>query len=188
MVDLANRGVIGIAEAAGRRRLHGRRFVARLLRELPALRGHERAWIEVAFGRAGTHRSAEVPLERLQRQFARGRNAFTLGVDEEMRQAGLVDPERVAARGSLVRAAVLTAVLALAGAGVAIVLVGRFGGWAALIPGSLAVVATVYAIAAGSFSILTREGERLAQGWKAYFAGGTPDRESERAGARLEEC
>jgi len=170
MVDLANRGVIGISEAAGRRRLQGRRFVARLLRELPALRGHERAWIDVAFGRAGTHRSAEVPLERLQRQFARGRNAFTLGVDEEMRQVGLVDPERVAARGSLVRAAVLTVVLALAGTGVAIVLVSRFGGWAALIPGSLAVVATVYAIAAGSFSILTREGERLAQGWKAYFA------------------
>jgi hypothetical protein len=151
MVDLANRGVIGIAEAAGRRRLQGRRFVARLLRELPALRGHERAWIDVAFGRAGTHRSAEVPLERLQRQFARGRNAFTLGVDEEMRQAGLVDPERVAARGSLVRAAVLTVVLALAGTGVAIVLVSRFGRWAALIPGSLAVVATVYAIAPAAF-------------------------------------
>jgi len=50
------------------------------------------------------------------------------------------------------------------------VLVSRFGGWAALIPGSLAVIATAYAIAAGSFSIFTREGERLAQGWKAYFA------------------
>ena len=170
MVDLANRGVIGIAEAVGRRRFRGRRFVARLLGEPPGLRAHEGAWIDLAFGRAGTHRSTEVPLERLQRQFARGRNAFTLAVDEEIRQAGLVDPERVSARRSMVRAAVVTAVLGLAGAGVAIVLVSRFGGWAALIPGSLAVIATAYAIAAGSFSIFTREGERLAQGWKAYFA------------------
>ena len=170
MVDLASRGVIAIEEASVRRRLRGRQFLARLLQEPPGLRAHETAWIDVAFGRAGTHRGTEVPLHQLQRQFARGRNAFKLAVDDEMRHAGLVDPERVSARGSLARAAIVTAVLALGGVVVAIVLVSRFGGWAAVIPGSLALVAAAYAIAAGSFSIFTREGQRLAQGWKAYFA------------------
>ncbi len=170
MVDLAGRGVVAIEEPSARRRLRGRQFVARLLQQPPGLRPHEAAWLDVAFGSAGTHRSPDVPLYRLQRQFARRRNAFRPAVDDEMRQAGLIDPERVHARKSLARAAIVTAVLALAGAGVAIVLVSRFGGWAAVIPVSLALVAAANAIAAGSFSIFTREGERLAQEWKAYFA------------------
>ena len=92
MVDLASRGVIAIEEASVRRRLRGRQFVARLTQQTPGLRPHEAAWLYVAFGAAGTHHNAEVPLGRLQRQFARARNAFTLAVDDEMRQAGLVDP------------------------------------------------------------------------------------------------
>jgi uncharacterized membrane protein YgcG len=160
--------VIAIEEGP-RARLRGRTFVARLAQEPPGLRPHETAWLQVAFG-TSTPRAREVSLEKLQRRFGGGRNAFRRAVQQDMRHAGLVDPERLTARASLVRAAVIAAILALAGIGVAVLLAQGFGAWVTVIPASFALVALACAIAAGAFSTFTREGERLAQQWRTYFS------------------
>ena len=168
MIALAARGVIAIDEAP-RSRLRGRRFVASLAHEPSGLLPHETAWLDVAFG-TSTPRDREVPLETMQRRFAGTRNAFRRAVQGDMRILGLVDPERVAVRASLARAAVVATILTLASIGIAILLVDGFGAWAIAIPASCAVMAIACGIAAGTFSILTSEGERRAVEWRAYFA------------------
>jgi hypothetical protein len=169
MVDLAARGVIAIEDASGERRFGGRQFLARLAHRPPGLRPHEAAWLDLAFG-PGAPRGTEVSLASVHRRFANARNGFRRAVQEDMRALGLIDPERVAARQLLVRTGMVALAVALAGGGVAILLARTFGAWAIVIPVSSGIVAASCGIAAANFSILTRQGARLAEGWQSYFA------------------
>ena len=170
MIDFAARGLITIDEAPRRLRVGRRRFVVRLVNEPPGLRPHESAWLDVAFG-TPTSRAREAALDSIQRRFARTRNAFGRTVQDDLLHAGLVDPDRLSARRSLVRAALVTMLFTVAGAGVALLISATFGAWTAVIPVSFGLVALAFALTAGRFSVFSHEGERLARGWKTYFAG-----------------
>jgi hypothetical protein len=167
LFDLARRGILSIDEeplAVGRGR---GKFIVRTTAHAASLPAHERALLDIAFEGGSGLRHA--PLGKVRARLAMRLKPFAAAIDDEMRQRGLLDPERVAARRTLTRALVVAIVLAVVGGvGVAAWFAPAFGPWAAAVPLAGLLVVTGIAVTHGHFSVLTRAGLREARRWTAF--------------------
>jgi hypothetical protein len=167
LFDLARRGILSVEEepaAVGRGR---GRYVVRTTAHAASLPGHERTLLDIAFeGGAGLRHA---PLGKVRTRLATRLKPFAAVMDDEMRQRGLLDPERVTARGTLTRALVVAAILVgLGSIGIGVVFAPSFGPWVAVVPLAGLLVVIGLAIAHGRFSVLTRGGLREARRWTAF--------------------
>lgn len=167
LFELAHRRIVHVYEVTTR---GGRRrgFMVRLGTQVPALTEPERALTDLAFPAGPKDR--EIALLVLQRRLSGRLGLFTAAIDAEMRQRGLLDPDRAEARRTLTRATLAALAVALASIGLAIALLPAFGPWAMLLPASGSIVVLALAVARSTFSVLTRTGTREARRWKAFWA------------------
>jgi hypothetical protein len=101
--------------------------------------------------------------QRLLDSGAATRNALRSTIVDDLRQHGLVDGERLRVREGFRTTALVGGALALACAGAAQLLLGRFGWWAQLIPASMLFVAIWFLLAARIFNVRTPLGEQEAR-------------------------
>jgi hypothetical protein len=167
LFDLARRGIVSIEEepaAVGRGR---GTYIVRTSGHAASLPAHERALLDVAFEGGSGLRHA--PLTKVRNRLATRLTPFAAAIDDEMRQRGLLDPERVIARRTLARALVVATILVAFGSiGIGVVFAPAFGPWVAAVPLAGLLVVIGVAVAHGRFSVLTRAGLREARRWAAF--------------------
>lgn len=168
LTDLAARGVVRIEERPRATKFFGRSFALQLVQEPAGLLPHEAMLLDLAFG-SGANRKAEVTLQQLQRLLANKGRRFSAAIVEAMRRRGLIDADRQAARRTLIGAAIGIACLGVVAIAFAVGLARTFGGWSAVVPAAVGVVALATAIAASTFDVLTREGRQQAADWRAWL-------------------
>jgi hypothetical protein len=167
LYHLAERGEVTIIEEP-RRPLGQRRY--RLVRR-PSRRPaapYEEALLEAIFIDEGRP-DEEVALDKARSRLFRGFKRFRMGLEEELRNQGLFDPDRHRVRH---RFAVLGAILIL-GAGllapaIALLFAAAHGLWPLFIPLGLAIGGFIAILAQASHTPLSNEGLRRARYWRGF--------------------
>lgn len=170
LFDLGQRGLLAIEESSDKAWHQSREFDIRLLNPAPkGLRPHEQGLLALMFtdkrGRRDTAKMSEMGM-----RFTTRLNEFAAPLNQELRSAGLLDPQReAAAKGFMILGVVLLIAMAPLGvfAGVSI---PRFGGWPFLLMGVAFVLAIVAFIMSATYSRLSDEGARAAARWRSFEA------------------
>ena len=163
---LAAEEVLTVHEQA-RGALGTRKFVVVRGRSRRPLLAHEQALVDRIFSAKGasTH---EVPLEKARSQLARHFSKFKRVVEQEMREAGLLDADRERVRRRYNMIGVFLVVLC----GISMIpfalLVDRIGSWPVLVPATFMALAIVSFILAAAHTSLSNDGVRRAAVWRAY--------------------
>lgn len=163
---LASHGVLTIHEAA-RGALGTRKFTIARGPSTRELVPHERSLVEGIFS-ATAASGHEVPLDKARTHLARHFSQFKRIVEQEMRDASLLD----AGRQSVRRHYNLAGVVVLMFAGILAiplaVFAQRLGGWPFLVPGILATLGMISFVLGAAHTPLSNEGVRRAAAWRGY--------------------
>jgi hypothetical protein len=170
LLDLARRGHLRIDEVPRPTRLASRRFGLHRTASDEVLAPHERVLLDCVFTDKGTPQPT-VDFAGTARRLGRHWSPFRTQVASELSAAGLVDPDRLGARRSLQKLAiVLLVVSGIAIAVSAILFADRWGGWVVVPGAALAAASFVGLLLSQSISPLSDRGAREAARWRA-FAG-----------------
>jgi hypothetical protein len=172
LVDLARKGIVRIEERPpgrwGSRKFVVLRKTARNLREAPApLAPHEQAALQGIFTGKG-RTEGEVEMAAVRARLTSGAPAITAAVRQELRDAGLIDPDRLRARRRMMSAAVLVLSAGVAALLFAIPFTNPYGGWPALPALGLGVASLVGFAFAAAIQAQTDEGRRRGERWRRY--------------------
>jgi predicted membrane protein DUF2207 len=162
---LADRGVVSIVEEP--RRWGQRHFTLQRGGRSHAIAPEEAAVLALAFRNKDRDEDA-APLAKAHGRLTSGLRKFRSTVYQELRSLGLLDDDRMKARGRFLRLSIalliVTGLLVLA-AGIATV---TYQGWPFLIPAATGAVAILGFIFYGALTPLSNEGARVAERWRGY--------------------
>jgi hypothetical protein len=168
LLDLARRGHLRIDETPRRSRWTSRRFELARTASNEALAPHERVLLDTVFTDKGAPQT-KVDFTAAARRIAKHWSPFRHQVSAEMTTAGLVDPDRLAARLLLQKLAIATLVIAgVAIATSAILFADRWGGWVVLPGAAVAAAGFAGVLLSQSMSPLSDRGAREAARWRAF--------------------
>jgi len=180
LYDLAGRGLVRIAES-GKGLLGGKKYTLERLPSDTELRPHEEGLLRVLFAEKGGGELDSLPLSQVARRLANREKWYREPLEQELADAGWIDPRRKATRKRLMAA---TVVLFLGGAALMIagLLIGGSSAAQDAAPGlplsavtvgaggALFLVALVALVAGALFSPLSEQGEQAAALWKSFGA------------------
>ncbi len=163
LLDLADRGALVVRELP--KRLGRRSYEIETVAGQQDLAAHEIEAIRIAFGDQG---GGTVALSKAQSRLARGSKRFNAAVSADLARRGLLDGERKAARGRLMRGSVAMLLAGAAGAAAAALFVPRYEGWPFLLPLALELAGLVGVIAAAAMTPLSDQGLIEAARWRGF--------------------
>ena len=169
LLDLARRGVVRI-EAQPPGGFFKQHDATLTKGEVPAgLQAHERALLDLLFTDRSGSRSS-VRFSQLARAIASSRRWKRLreAVNEDLRVARLIDPEREQTRGRVIGLGVAIVVLAIVGFVLSIVFFEQAGDSVLALPIAALVVGIVGIAIGASLSPLSDEAQGRAERWKAF--------------------
>lgn len=162
---LADRGVITISQEP--RKWGQRQYTIHRRQANQPLAAEETAVLNLAFRHKNQPQEA-VTLAQARHGVARRIGEFKTAVNHELRALGVLDDDRMRARGRFLGFSIaflsLAAVLIIP----AIFLTRQYEGWPFLVPAAVAAVAIVGFIIYGALTPLSNEGIRRAARWRAY--------------------
>jgi hypothetical protein len=161
LFDLAQRGEIAVEPQRGT--LGTRAFVLSRTPRMPIVDPLEQEALAMVF-RDG---EATVSLSTARSRAVRRLGRFKKAVAEALAAAGLVDADRGAVRGRVLRASLLLMIVGLVAVAPAAMLTGRFSGWPMLVPAAFEVLALAGAILHGTMTPLSNDAVRRASRWRA---------------------
>jgi hypothetical protein len=166
LFSMADRGEIAIREEP---RMFGQRnFTLDRRRARLALARHEQVALDLAFGSAHDP-EGQVSLSKARRRLQSHLARFRDAVHTEMTTMGLIDARRKAVYARFGSVSLVLLLLGAAGLFVAAVaLVPQYRGWPLIVPAAVIGVAIVGFIFQGATTLLSDEGLRVGERWRAY--------------------
>jgi len=174
VVELARRGFVRIEERPASRR-GSRTFVVRRETAMgrreahERLAAHEQAILNSVFTRKGPTED-EVEMSAVRGRLTSGSDAITAAVRQELRDAGLLDPDRLRARRRMMFAGALVLSAGIVSVLPAIPFARPYGGWPFLIALALCASSAAGFLFAAAIPAQTDEGLRQGAHWRHYAA------------------
>ena len=169
ILDLARRRVIRVEAQAPSGLFKKREVRITPVGVAPALAPHERTLMDLMFTtKAG--RRASVTFDELARAVASPRSwkRVRTAVADELRAAGLLDPDRERTRTRLTVAGIAIMVLSVAGFVLGAAFVDRVGEPVMALPGAILLVGIAGVLTGATLSPLSEEGIARARQWQAF--------------------
>jgi hypothetical protein len=165
LFTLADGGAVTIVEEP--RRWGQRQFTLQRKQGGSPVAGEEAALLDAVFRKNGRDEET-VTLSQARHRTGRKIREFKNAVYRELGSQGLLDEERMQARGRYFLFSISMMVIALVLFAVALVLTREYGGWPLLVPAAVALVGIAGFIFVGASTPLSDEGVRRAERWRAY--------------------
>jgi hypothetical protein len=166
LLSLGQRGIVTIEESAQHSWFRQRDFIMRLQTTPQDLSPHEDALLRLFFD------SKSGMMDSVKLSEVSGRTSLwglvSKAMQQEMRDAGLLSPQREAIRRKIMIAAVLVMVVGAVAMLAAIPLVRALGGWGFLVGASLMALGLVGVIAGGAFSPQSDKAALQKPRWDAF--------------------
>lgn len=178
LFDLANRGLVRIEES-GKGLLGGKRYSLVRLPSGEELRPHEEGLLRALFQEKDGQQLDSLPFSQVPGRLSSRAKWYREPLEQEMQDAGWIDPRRKAAGKRLVVAAVIAILASLVAIVVGCIVAGLAtakGPAAVLILGAMAaglgvalfLLGLVALSVGGTFSPLSEQGEMAAASWKSF--------------------